>query len=420
MQAKFMPSKARGTFIAPPSKSMAHRLLICAGLANGESVIRNLAYSEDVKATIACLRSLGAQIRLDGDTAYVNGTDVTKPLGATAILPCNECGSTLRFFIPICLLSGEERVLTGSARLMTRPLSVYEQIAEAQGFRLERFADKVVVEGKLRSAVFEIPGNISSQFISGLMFALPLLESGSLIRVIPPVESLSYLNMTVGALKTFGIAVKRGFPPSEHSFVREIPGGGAYLPADVTVEGDWSNAAFFEALNYAGSDVSIEGLNEASAQGDKVYKILFKKISNADIIDIGGIDISDCPDLGPILFAVAALCGGGRFTGTRRLKIKESDRAVAMKHELKKLGIDVTVGENSVIVHPGTLRAPVIPISGHNDHRIVMAMSVLLTVTGGVIEGAEAVKKSFPDFFERLQALGIEVQLCNGSVNQES
>lgn len=399
MRVEIYPSKAKGAVKAPPSKSMAHRLLICAGLCEGESVVRNIATSEDIKATIACLRSLGAQIQLNGDTATVKGTDVTKPTGRAAVLPCNESGSTLRFFIPVCLLNGEEHVLTGSEYLMKRPLSVYEQIAEEQGVRLERSADRVTVAGKLTRGIYNVPGSISSQFITGLLFALPLLDADSEICLLPPVESKPYIDMTVQALAMFGVGI------TTDGDTCRVKGGQRYLPADVTVEGDYSNAAFFEALRYTGADVTAEGLIEDSLQGDKAYKILFRKIKQGE----SPIDIADCPDLGPILFAVTALCGGGRFTGTRRLKIKESDRASAMKQELEKLGICVDVGENDVTVHPGRLRAPAVPIDGHNDHRIVMAMSVLLTVTGGVIEGAEAVKKSFPDFFDRLKDLGVEL-----------
>ena len=394
---------------APPSKSMAHRLLICAGLSRGESVIRRLAFSKDVEATIACLRALGASIRIDGDTATVRGIDAAQQLKKTAVLPCNECGSTLRFLIPLCLLSGEERVLTGSKTLLSRPLSVYETIADAQGLRFERASDRLTVQGRLSSGVYEIAGNISSQFISGLLFALPLLDGDSELRLIPPVESKPYIDMTLSALRDFGIEITEG----EHTFL--IKGGQQYRPCEIAVEGDYSNAAFFEALNAAGSDVTIDGLREDSLQGDRIYKILYQKIKSKQF----PIDIADCPDLGPVLFAVAALYDGAEFTGTRRLRIKESDRAEAMRQELLKLGVDVTVGENTVTIHQGALHAPESPLDGHNDHRIVMALSILLTVTGGVIEGAQAVEKSFPDFFEKLQALGTEVTLCNGSVNPE-
>lgn len=378
---------------------MAHRLLICAGLSEGESVVRNLAYSEDVKATIACLQALGTEIRLDGDTAFVKGAHVTEPIGKPAVLPCNECGSTLRFFTPICMLSGEERTLRGSEYLMTRPMVVYEEIAVKQDIRFEKSADSITVQGKLKSGVYEVAGNISSQFISGLLFALPLLDGDSEIRILPPVESKPYIDMTVAALREFGIMIEND------DNVYKIKGCQRYAPTDVTVEGDCSNAAFFEALNYTGSNVTVEGLREDSLQGDRIYKILFEKIKNGD----SPIDIADCPDLGPILFAIAAVCGGARFIGTRRLKIKESDRAGAMKQELSKLGISIDVGENEVTVHSGTMQAPTEPLDGHGDHRIVMALSVLLTVTGGVINGAQAVNKSFPDFFDRLTDLGVEL-----------
>ena len=405
MKVEIRPSRAKGTVTAPPSKSMAHRLLICAGLAEGESVVRNLAYSEDVKATIACLRSLGAEITLDGDTAVVKGVDPSKPLGKTAVLPCNECGSTLRFFAPLCMLCGEERILTGSERLMSRPLSVYENLAQKQGIRFERYSDKLIVEGKLKSGAFDVPGNISSQFISGLLFALPFLREDSRIYEWPPFESMSYIFMTLQAMEEFGISVPYEYDESRGCVFLPVSHTEKYRSTAVTVEGDHSNAAFFEALNYAGSQVKVTGLNEDSAQGDRQHKYFFEKLTKTDEI----VNICECPDLGPILFAVAALCGGGRFTGTRRLKIKESDRANAMKSELKKFGITVDVEENDVIVHPGELRAPTEPLCGHNDHRIVMALSVLLTKVGGVIDGAEAVSKSFPDFFDRLQNLGVDL-----------
>lgn len=401
MKVEIKPSKLSGTVLAPPSKSMAHRLLICAGLAEGESIVRHLALSEDVKATIACLTALGATVRLDGDTAFVQGIDVRRKLQKSAVLDCNECGSTLRFFTPLCLLCDEERVLRGSSYLMTRPMTVYEEIAEGQGIRFEKASDQIAVQGRLKSGVYEVAGNISSQFISGLLFALPLLEGDSEIRILPPVESRPYIDMTLQALRQFGVAVTA----DGHTY--RVEGGQRYLPREVTVEGDYSNAAFFEALDYTGAKVAVEGLEDASLQGDKVYKILFEKIKRKE----NPIDIADCPDLGPILFAVAALCGGAEFIGTRRLRIKESDRAEAMRRELQKFGVDVTVGENEVTVRGGALHAPTEELSGHGDHRIVMALSVLLTETGGVIGGAEAVNKSFPDFFDKLKDLGAEVQI---------
>ena len=398
MRVIIRPSRAEGTVTAPPSKSMAHRLLICAGLSRGESVVRNLAYSKDIEATIACLRALGAEIRLDGDTAAITGTD-PRSSGMHTTLNCNESGSTLRFFIPLAMLGGGDMTFCGSEYLFTRPLSVYEQIAAEQGIVYEKSAGSLFVKGKLHSGAYEVPGNISSQFISGLLFALPLLDGDSEIRLIPPVESCSYIDMTVAALRTFGVDIA----VSGNTY--RIRGGQCYRPHDVTVEGDCSNAAFFESLNLAGSSVTVEGLSDDTLQGDRIYQFLFTKIRQRQ----GVVDISDCPDLGPVLFAAAGLCGGGEFTGTKRLKYKESDRAEAMREELAKFGVTVTVGENEVRVS-GELHAPTEILSGHGDHRIVMSLAVLATAVGGVIEGAEAVSKSFPDFFDKLKESGVDLE----------
>ena len=398
MKVVIRPSRAAGCVAAPPSKSMAHRLLICAGLSAGESVVRNLAFSKDIEATIACLRALGAQVRIDGDTAYVTGADLSRSSANADVLNCSESGSTLRFLIPLCLTGGGAHTLCGSEYLFTRPLSVYEQIAKEQGIRFDRSADRLTVQGRLYSGTYEIPGNISSQFVSGLLFALPMLDGDSEIRLIPPVESRSYLDMTGDALRTFGVQI------DADGGIYRIKGNQRYVPRDVTVEGDYSNAAFFEALNVAESSVTVQGLNPASLQGDRVYKILFEKIKQHQ----GAINIADCPDLGPVLFATAALCGGGEFTGTMRLRYKESDRAAAMRDELMKFGAAVKVGENEVTVGGG-IHAPLAELDGHGDHRIVMSLAVLCTVTGGVINGAEAVSKSFPDFFDKLKELGVDV-----------
>ena len=230
---------------------------------------------------------------------------------------------------------------------------------------------------------------------------LPLLDSDSTITLIPPVESLSYINLTIQALKVFGVEVKW-----QDEKTLYIKGNQQYTAVDTFVEGDYSNAAFFEALNTLGGNVEVEGLLEHSLQGDRVYKKYFPALLKGTPT----INISDCPDLGPVLFAVAGAKHGGVFTGTRRLRLKECDRAQAMAEELKKFGIAVTVREDSVVVYPHDFHAPEEVLSGHNDHRIVMALSVLSTLTGGEIEGSEAVRKSMPDFFEKLASTGVEVK----------
>ena len=401
MIAEIRPSKGRGIMEAPPSKSMAHRLLICAGLSEGKSVIEGISSSEDMKATLDCLAAIGAKYEIEGEKVTVTGADI-RNIPEGAVLKCRESGSTLRFFIPICLLDGKTFTFTGSEKLLSRPLSVYKEIFEKQEIYFETTAEKITLGGKLKSGVFEIPGNISSQFITGLLFVLPLLEEESNIKLIPPVESRSYINLTIEALSVFGIKVEW---KDENTLF--INGGQNYKAAEAKVEGDYSNTAFFEALNVLGSEIEINGLEPKSLQGDKIYEKYFPLLEKGE----KNIDISDCPDLGPILFAVAAAKNGGTFTGTKRLKIKESDRASAMAEELSKFGTRVTVNEDSVIIDASEFHAPTEVLRGHNDHRIVMSCAVLATLTGGKIEGAEASRKSLPDFFERLKKLGFEVTL---------
>ena len=256
------------------------------------------------------------------------------------------------------------------------------------------------VKGNLTGGTFQIPGNISSQFITGLLFALPLTMQDSRIQITTPVESRSYIDLTLQALKAFGVSAFW-----QDNTTLFIPGSQRYMAGDMTVEGDYSGAAFYGAMNALGSNVAVQGLREDSLQGDKVYTKHIQSLS----VGTPEIDISDCPDLGPVLFAVAAAKNGGVFTGTGRLKMKESDRAEAMSRELAAFGVKVAVEENTVTVIPVDFHAPDRVLQGHNDHRIVMSLAVLLMLTGGQIEGAQAVRKSFPDFFEKLKQLGVAV-----------
>ena len=398
MTAVIRPSRAAGVLQAPPSKSMAHRLLVCAGLAPGKSVVRGVSDSDDMHATLDCLRALGARAEKHGGTVTVQGLSALAP---QSVLPCRACGSTLRFFVPIALLIDRPVTLTGTETLFSRPLSVYETICRDQGLSFARQGQTLTVCGKLRPGCFAVPGNISSQFISGLLFALPLLEKDSTIEIVPPVESAPYIRMTLQALETFGVSACM----DGHTIT--VPGAQTYRPQDVTVEGDWSNAAFFDALDLLGGDVRLQGLRDDSLQGDKMYRAYFAALAEGTPT----LDLADCPDLGPVCMALAAAKHGARFTGTRRLRIKESDRVACMCTELRKLGVRCDIGEDEVGIHPAKLHAPAEPLCGHDDHRIVMALSLLLTQTGGTIEGAEAVRKSLPDFFTLLQTLGIEVQI---------
>ncbi|MBO4652885.1 MAG: 3-phosphoshikimate 1-carboxyvinyltransferase [Lachnospiraceae bacterium] len=404
MKVRFFPTVAHGTVCAPPSKSVAHRALICGALSKC-STVSGLAWSEDISATCDCLRAMGAKIeRLSDDTVAIGGLTLAGiPDGA--VLPCRESGSTLRFLLPIAMLSRKMVHFTGSARLMERPLGIYEEISARQGGLFRREGQQITVCGGLKVGEYEIAGNISSQFITGLLLALSLADGESRVRVTEPFESRSYTDITVDVLREYGIPV--GGEGNE--FV--IPGRRDFSDLAYTVEGDCSNAAFLEALALLSSrsfdPLRVTGVPEKTSQGDRVYYEMLHEMAAGR----KEFDVSDCPDLAPCLFAMAAFYGGAHFTGTARLAIKESDRGAAMAEELACLGAEVTVGANEVTVACEGLREPTRVLNGHNDHRIVMALSVLCTVTGGEIDGAEAVAKSYPDFFEVIAGAGIALEI---------
>lgn len=402
-KVKISPSLLSGCVTAPPSKSISHRALICAALADGESVISNLAFSQDILATVDVLQAIGAKIeKIDDSTLKVLGID-GKPK-SLSVLECRESGSTLRFTIPICLLSTDEFKLSGSEKLLSRPLGVYSDIFKVRYCRPHGNTLTLLEGEPIKSGEYRLPGNVSSQFITGLLFALPLCRGESKIIVEGDFESASYVDLTLDSLQKFGIKVSR------ENNIFYINGNQKYTPANVKIEGDASNAAFFEALNLVGGKVSVVGLNPSSLQGDMVFNKHFETLKAHSSEQI---DLSNCPDLAPILFSAAALLGGGSFTHTDRLRLKESDRISAMKEELEKFGarIEVIDGQNggTVNVLPAELHAPKVPLSSHNDHRIAMSLSVLALRFGGEIEGAEAVRKSMPDFFENLEALGAHI-----------
>ena len=383
---------------------MAHRLLISAALCKGEeSVIRGIEPCEDVMATIDCLRAFGVKIEYKRRVARVVGIDfsLAEPVG---VLNCRESGSTLRFLIPLAWLSGKEVTFVGSERLLSRSQSVYEQIAKDYGLGFERRKDKIIVQGPLCAGEYFIDGNISSQFISGMLFALSTLSGDSRIIINKRLESEPYVNMTMAAMADFGVRVYR---EEEASFF--LFGGQKYRAAQKRVEGDWSNAAFIDALNCLGGDVRITGLKKRSLQGDKLYTKYFALLSEG----YAEVDISNCPDLALILFVVAAVKNGGKFIGTKRLADKESDRAFAMESELLKFGGELIAEENSVMILKRELHAPSERLCGHNDHRIVMSLAILCSLYGGEIEGCEAVNKSYPDFFRDISRLGIKVEQVN-------
>ena len=402
MRVTITPSKAKGTVKAPPSKSIAHRMLIAGALSDGVSIIHGIDLSQDIKATLRCLGELGAEYTIEGDTVRIGGC---KPSAVKkkVYLDCGESGSTLRFLLPLCLLSGKEAVLTGSPTLLSRPLEVYQKLCASQNIEYRHCDDGIHVCGTLKPGDYKVPGNVSSQFVSGLLFALPLLGKPSTVTISAPIESVPYIELTLQALSKFGVN-------AEWSGERTISiSKSKYTACETTVEGDYSNAAFFDALNLLGNDITVEGLDPDSKQGDKVYRKMFPLLASGT----PSLHFGDCIDLAPICFALSAALHGGVFNGTRRLAIKESDRANSMAEELRKFGARVTVNEDSVIVLPQDFHAPKEILNSHNDHRIVMSLSVLLTLVGGTIDNAEAVNKSFPGFFEKLSSLGIEVKYEN-------
>jgi 3-phosphoshikimate 1-carboxyvinyltransferase len=394
-------STAKGIIKAPPSKSMAHRYIICAALSDGVSKITNVDYSEDIKATIDCIKFLGAKVETSETSVIIDGTNSIFNMSNKSDISeidfmCRESGSTMRFFMGIAMTLPAVSNFFGSETLRNRPFGIYEKIL---GNNFKKCEDKIVINGPISDNDFEIAGNISSQFVTGLLLALSLKEEGGSITLIPPVESRSYINMTIQAMREFGIDVE--WESETKLFVNANQ---KYAAKDIEVEGDYSNAAFLDAFNYIGGDVKVEGLNEKSLQGDKVYKECFEKLK----VGKATIDIADCPDLGPVLFAVAAANHGGYFTSTARLKIKESDRGSVMCEELSKLGVKTHMEENSIEIEGG-LNAPTEVLCGHNDHRIVMSLSLLLSLTGGAITEAEAVRKSYPGFFYDIKSLGVNI-----------
>ena len=282
---------------------------------------------------------------------------------------------------------------------MERGIGVYEEILPPKGISVEKTASTIALRGSLTAGTYTLRGDVSSQFVSGLLLALPLLAGDSTVCVLPPVESRPYIDITRDVMASFGVYVEE---ERENRF--HIPGGQRYGSRAAAVEGDWSNAAFLMAL---GDGVEVTGLRDNSLQGDRVCREMLRRLREPGAV----LDLAPCPDLGPILFAAAARGHGAVFTGTRRLRIKESDRVAAMAQELAKFGVRVQAEENRVTVLPGGITAPTEELDGHNDHRIVMALSVLAASAGGTISGAEAVNKSYPDFFDALRTLGLTIEI---------
>ena len=411
--AVISPSVIRGTLTPPPSKSAAHRLLIAAALA-GEGRVRGLSLSADMEATLRAVRGLGVSVRLDGDAACFAPAP---PSSSPSPLPvdCGESGSTLRFLIPLYAARGIPAVFTGHGRLPERPLGVYADCLPPHGVTLSAASGlPLTVTGRLTGGDFALPGDVSSQFITGLLFALPLCREDSRIRLTTPLESAGYVDMTLQVLRQAGIRVE----PLEDGWF--IPGSQTYRPLDTAVESDWSQAAFLLAAGALGGEVTLTGLNPASAQGDREALSLFRRFGAAveeapgRIVcrkaPLHGIDIdaAQIPDLVPVLAVTAALADGvTHITGAARLRLKESDRLAAVADGIRRLGGRVEESPDSLTIS-GVSRLAGGRAEGYNDHRIVMALSMaaLGCEAPVTVTDAQSVAKSWPAFFEDYRTIG--------------
>ena len=392
-------SIASGQVQAPPSKSYAHRLLIGAALCDNDVVVENIELSNDIIATIKCITSLGKKVIYDEISRTIT---ITKGGTENNLFDCNESGSTLRFFIPIVLALKQKGLFIGTKRLMERGLGIYEEIFNTLGIKYEKSLESIEVFGSLVPYRYLVKGNISSQFITGLLFSLPLLDGDSIIEIIPPVESVNYINITLDVLRKFGIKIDADLEKN----IIYIKGNQKYSGNKYIVEGDYSNAAFLDVYNYIGGNVKVVGLNEDSLQGDKVYKKYFEILNNENYPTI---DIKDSIDLGPILFTFAAIKNGATITGIKRLAIKESNRIVDVLSELEKFGVTFEIEEDKVKINKCKLHKPTKTLNSHNDHRITMSLVAILSLFGGEIEGTNSVNKSYPTYFSTIKDLGIEV-----------
>ena len=418
--AVISPSVIRGTLTPPPSKSAAHRLLIAAALA-GEGRVRGLSLSADMEATLRAVRGLGVSVRLDGDAACFSPAP---PSSSPSPLPvdCGESGSTLRFLIPLYAARGIPAVFTGHGRLPQRPLGVYADCLPPHGVTLSAASGlPLTVTGRLTGGDFALPGDVSSQFITGLLFALPLCREDSRIRLTTPLESAGYVDMTLQVLRQAGIRVE----PLEDGWF--IPGSQTYRPLDTAVESDWSQAAFLLAAGALGGEVTLTGLNPASAQGDREALSLFRRFGAAveeapgRIVcrkaPLHGIDIdaAQIPDLVPVLAVTAALADGvTHITGAARLRLKESDRLAAVADGIRRLGGRVEEGPDSLTI-TGVSRLAGGRAEGYNDHRIVMALSMaaLGCEAPVTVTDAQSVAKSWPAFFEDYRAIGVTAHVID-------
>lgn len=436
MTLTITPAHLAGAVTPPPSKSQAHRCLIAAALAQGESVIENVAFSQDIQATLRCLAELGAEFDVEparaglepvraglepAPTKNENGVPArvtVRGMGANAMSPmrrmalpqmdCGESGSTLRFLIPIALATRGGGSFTGHGRLMERPQGPYEALFREKGIFWEQRHGVLTVQGLLEPGEYRLPGDVSSQFFTGLLYALPLLSGPSALIPTTFLESEGYVHMTLQAMSQFGVdfPATMSLPPQWH-----MPGHQTYAPAHVAVEADWSQAGFWYAARFLGNDVDIRGLNPDSIQGDAVIDAHYEEMG-LELGSVGALelDVSGCPDLVPPLAAMAALRPGEttHLVNAARLRAKESDRLASVTAVLTALGAEVTEGPDFLTIRGRDTLQGGVTVDSFHDHRIAMMAAIAATrcerpVT---LTGAESVNKSYPNFWEEYQRLG--------------
>ena len=410
---KFSPFVPNGTVNVPPSKSDVHRAIICAAMANGVSRISPVALSNDIKATIGCIKALGADAVLENNVLTVDGTNMYK--NKTALLDCGESGSTLRFFIPIAAVGNINATFVGKGKLPQRPIGIFTEALPKAGTVCKTEGGlPLEIKGQLKSGIFEIPGNVSSQFITGLLLALPILEGDSEIVLTSPLESVGYIAMTIRTMKQFGVniqATEKGW---------HIKGGQSYKTCDYTTDGDWSQAAFFMVLGAVSGKVTVKGVAKDSTQGDKkCAEILARfgakvtQLDNKVTVEKGElkaitIDASQIPDLVPVLSVCAAFAEGTtKIINAERLRIKECDRLQATAELLNNLGGKVKeLSDGLEITGVSSLKGG--KVNGYNDHRIVMSAAVCAARSDEDITAtfAMSINKSYPDFYIDYNSIG--------------
>lgn len=404
------PGKIKGSVIAPPSKSMAHRAVICASLAQGRSIIKNIQLSDDIIATMEGMRSFGAVISYENQILTIDGVG-SQPAKEVRTIDCNESGSTLRFLIPLATLFTGETTFVGRGHLGKRPLEPYQEIFNQQSLPYHQKETEelhLTVQGALTPGLYEMRGDISSQFITGLLLTLPLLKGDSILKITTHLESKGYIDLTLSVLKSFGIVIELDETKQEF----HIKGNQIYTACSYEVEGDYSQAAFWLSANALGNNLSIEGLSSTSLQGDRDILTILETLSNDSPEKERVIDGAQVPDIIPVVALVAALTEGKtKIINLERLRIKESDRLVATQKELATLGANIKIVEDTLLITGVSNLTGGKEVWSHKDHRMAMMLAIASTRCNEpiYIKDTDCVKKSYPNFWEVFQQLGGKV-----------